>query len=336
MKYIKPYFYDDFKCKCDKCTDTCCAGWEVDIDSDSYSKYKSVTGDFGKRLNDSINVTDGQPCFKLDKNDRCVFLDHNGLCDIYSNLGEEYLCEICSEHPRFYDFFDGVTEIGLGLCCERVCELLFETDKPVTFESFEDSDNADTNEDDEIYFLIREKCFEIIQNRKESLKTRIEKLIHYSLYAQNEIFSDSKNINKNKCRREVFAQVIKLFSETEPINEEWTVYVKDIKDNFEIIFDSCDDVEINKHEYEQMLTYMLYRHFMQSRYNGNILSVVAFCIASIMFIYLCDCKTFYEKKSVEFSDRINIVKLWSKQIEYSEENTQLLYDKSENIFFYII
>lgn len=332
MRYTKPYFYDDFKCKADKCTDTCCAGWEVDIDSESYNKYKSISSDFGKRLMDGIILSDGQPCFRLCENDRCVFLAHDGLCDIYSNLGEEYLCEICREHPRFYDFFEGVTEIGLGLCCERVCELIFASDSPVTFETYEDLDDADTNEDDTLYFLIREKCFKIIQNRNEPLSTRIKNLICYSLSVQNELFSDSKSVNEQKCIKELFTEVVKLFSETEPINEEWTEYIKDIENCFDTIFVANGDININEYEYEQILTYMLYRHFMQSRFSGNILSVVAFCIISIMFIYLCDCKTFYEKRKIELSDRINTVKLWSKQIEYSDENTQLLFDKAGDVF----
>ena len=48
MIYLKPYFYDYFKCKADKCTDTCCAGWEVDIDADSFEKYGNIGGEFGK------------------------------------------------------------------------------------------------------------------------------------------------------------------------------------------------------------------------------------------------------------------------------------------------
>lgn len=331
MIYRKPYFYDDFKCKADKCTDTCCAGWEVDIDSESYKKYKTVGGRFGTRLIEGIDFTDGQACFKLCKNDRCIFLDNNGLCDIYSELGEEYLCEICREHPRFYDFFDGITEMGLGLCCEKVCELMFSSEKPVTFESYEEDFDSDVNDEDKLYFFIREKCFEIIYDRKKSLHDRIIDLIEYAVSVQNDIFADEYVFNSSKNIKDMAFAVVKIFTETEAINDEWDIFIKETQDNFEKIFSVRNDVELKEYEYEQILTYILYRHFMKSRFCANILHPVCFSIISIIFIFLCDCKTFSEKNYYDKSDRIYNVKLWSKQIEYSEENTQYLFDKSLNI-----
>lgn len=32
MKIRVPDYYDEFECIADKCTDTCCAGWQVDVD----------------------------------------------------------------------------------------------------------------------------------------------------------------------------------------------------------------------------------------------------------------------------------------------------------------
>lgn len=332
MIYTKPYFYDNFKCKADKCTDTCCAGWEVDIDSESYEKYKSVSGEFGKRLNDGIEFDGEQACFKLCENDRCIFLAKNGLCDIYSELGEEYLCEICREHPRFYDFFDGITEMGLGLCCEKVCEMIFASERKVTFESYEDGKDS-IDEEDEVYFYIREKCFEIICNREKSFWNRIFDLIEYAVSVQNDIFADEYNFEPEKDIKEVFFAVVKMFAETEPINDEWECFIKEIQNNFEKIFSVRNDVRFKEPEYEQILTYILYRHFMKSRFSGNILSAVCFGIVSIIFIYLSDCKIFSEKNEYTDSDRINNVKLWSKQIEYSEENTQYVFDNALNIIF---
>ena len=35
MKFIKPNFYDAFHCTAAACSDTCCAGWEIDVDPDT-------------------------------------------------------------------------------------------------------------------------------------------------------------------------------------------------------------------------------------------------------------------------------------------------------------
>lgn len=328
MIYTKPYFYDDFRCKADKCTDTCCAGWEVDIDEESYEKYKNFSGTFAERLNDGIDISGNVPCFRLCENERCVFLNKSGLCDIYSELGEDYLCEICSEHPRFYDFFDDVTEMGLGLCCEKVCEMIFSSEKPVTFESCLDDENFYIDDDDKLYFMFREKIFEIIYNRELPLYDRIKNLIEYAVSVQNEIFADNYVFNSEVDIAVLFNSVVKMFSETEPINDEWNNFIKDIYNNINIILTVKDDVKFKEYEYEQMLTYILYRHFMKSRFGGNILPAVCFSIVSLIFIYLADCKIFSDNKEFTFQDRKNSVKLWSKQIEYSEENTQCIFDKS--------
>lgn len=37
-------------------------------------------------------------------------LDQNKLCDIYSELGEEALCEVCTEYPRFVVEYGDVRE----------------------------------------------------------------------------------------------------------------------------------------------------------------------------------------------------------------------------------
>ena len=49
-----PEYYEKFSCIASRCKDSCCAGWEIDIDEDSYAYYNSVEGKFGKRLKESM------------------------------------------------------------------------------------------------------------------------------------------------------------------------------------------------------------------------------------------------------------------------------------------
>ena len=35
-----PDYYNKFHCIADQCKDSCCIGWEIMIDPDSYEKYK--------------------------------------------------------------------------------------------------------------------------------------------------------------------------------------------------------------------------------------------------------------------------------------------------------
>lgn len=118
---------DKFSCIADKCKHSCCIGWEIDIDDETYELYKNVEGDFGRRLMANIRTEGGCHSFILDDNERCPFLNDKNLCDIILNLGEEYLSDICNEHPRFYvNISECEYECGLGMCCEEAARLILE------------------------------------------------------------------------------------------------------------------------------------------------------------------------------------------------------------------
>jgi len=120
----------DFVCIADKCKHSCCLGWEIDVDDETYELYKEVPGEFGDRLRE--NIADEGDCrhFILGKGERCPFLNDNNLCDIILNLGEDYLCDICSEHPRFYVEKDGDYECGVGMCCEEAARMIITNESP--------------------------------------------------------------------------------------------------------------------------------------------------------------------------------------------------------------
>ena len=108
-----PSYYKTFQCIADKCEHSCCIGWEIDIDEDSYDYYMGIEGAFGERLKEQTVTEDEEHSFVLRKNGWCPFLDQNKLCDIYSELGEEALCEVCTEYPRFVVEYGDVREKSL-------------------------------------------------------------------------------------------------------------------------------------------------------------------------------------------------------------------------------
>ena len=97
-----PEYYNRFRCIADRCPDTCCAGWEVDVDEDMYYYYKVVPGKIGEKIRSHMVEDGDEKYFPLTKEGRCPFLDDKNLCEIYSALGEESLCRVCTEYPRYY------------------------------------------------------------------------------------------------------------------------------------------------------------------------------------------------------------------------------------------
>lgn len=123
MRLTVPDYYDRFRCIASRCTDNCCIGWEIGIDPAALADYQSQPGAFGDRLRAAIQPGD-PPFFALTKSGRCPFLNEENLCDIYRQLGENHLCAICDQHPRFHNWFGAEKESGLGLSCEEAARLI--------------------------------------------------------------------------------------------------------------------------------------------------------------------------------------------------------------------
>ncbi|MBE6814578.1 MAG: hypothetical protein E7522_03910 [Ruminococcaceae bacterium] len=323
MLYIKPAFYDKFKCVADKCTDSCCVGWEIAVDNETMDVYKNMNTEFGCKIRENITENeDDTYSFKLLEGDRCPFLTENNLCDIILNCGEDSICYICKEHPRFYNDFQEVTEYGLGLCCEEVVRLLLENDEPLEFVAFNDEDEffvVDESEKENYnkLFNIRNEFFRILRTT-EAYNAKLEKII-----------SVAEKFCGEKIKLSDDNEILEIYEKTEPINTEWTEYFEELKKNKGKILEKekpFDEESNGDNKYSKLLSYIVFRHLLKTVFSdiADFYRYLSFCISSVRFIKLCDIKTYIEKGSVSEADRINNVKRWSKQIEYSEENIDLL------------
>ena len=127
MKLYAPAYYKRFACIADRCRHSCCVGWEIDIDDDTMQTYAAMNEGYGMTIRQSIDTTD-TPHFCLEESERCPHLNERGLCNIILSCGEQYLCDICREHPRFYNDSPLGREVGLGMACEEACRLILESD----------------------------------------------------------------------------------------------------------------------------------------------------------------------------------------------------------------
>lgn len=121
MRYLKPHYYDKFRCIADRCPDSCCEGWQIMIDDASLERYEEVEGAFGARLMASIDWKEGafRQC-----HGKCSFLNEKGLCDLQATLGEDYLCKTCAQYPRHVEEYEGLREWSLSLSCPVAAEMI--------------------------------------------------------------------------------------------------------------------------------------------------------------------------------------------------------------------
>lgn len=349
MKYHKPSFFDQFKCIGSACTDTCCAGWEIEVDETTAQGYLAEKGAFGDRLRREIGSEPGEYFFKL-KNNRCPFLNKENLCDIFINLGEDRLCDICREHPRFYNWFGDYTEVGLGLCCEEAERLLFSDSKPLTFVEEVHTDASDLldDESEECEQMLEERkaIFSILQNRKKNIGARLKRLLLQLPYADEMLlltvpileWDDPESITKldynakpsTNTLKSSALFLIRFFGGMESLDETWPSMMKELEQNIDSLIDvdkAAEFIQFMKgenrlYEYEHIAVYLVYRYYPEILFDGQIEAKILFAAASICLLFLMDLQCFQKNTAYTQQDRIELVRRFSKEIEYCPENME--------------
>lgn len=336
MILIKPDYYDVFKCKADKCTDNCCIGWEIDIDENTDNLYKNINSDFGKYLNSMIDRTGKVPFFILDKNERCSLLDENNLCKIISNLGENYLCDICRLHPRFVWDFENIKEVGLGLCCERTCEILIEkTENTAFIKEIDDNDKIDSSL--KVLLEIQNSVIRLIQNNLIPLEQRLNSLAFCSSLSQkyfdNRKFKEAALCFKPNPNAKSFSvfPFLEFLPKLEIMDNKWKELLSELKNKYNEILSAENNFNktFKKNEiiYENITAYFVFRYFLGAVYDEDIFSTLMFAYFSVKIIKMCDILKWLENKNnLSNNDRIMNMKLYSKEIEYSTENMDSIRD----------
>ena len=164
MKIIAPDYYKEFHCIADKCHHSCCVGWEIDIDEESLQRFQKIE-EIQKEIAYAENPEE-MPHFRLMPGERCPFLQENGLCRMICHYGEEILCQICADHPRFRNFWEDRIELGLGLVCEEAARIILEREKAMRLEVLEDDDEEVELPDEEAWLLdLRQQLMDAVEER---------------------------------------------------------------------------------------------------------------------------------------------------------------------------
>ncbi len=207
MKVMTPCYYKDFRCIAGACTDTCCAGWDVDVDKDSYRYYKTVKGAFGKRLKSvMVPSQDGECTFTLKEGGRCPFLNDDNLCDLYIELGEDKLCETCAEFPRFINDYGNIREIGIAPSCKTAGELMFSYKDELAFDTAEDDSLTPAPNDIDAYTYMqlrqaRVVAFGIISDRDISIFERLMLYLDYAKRIQKHLYAERDELISGVAKR---------------------------------------------------------------------------------------------------------------------------------------
>lgn len=293
MRYRYPDFYFDFECIADKCRHSCCKDWEIVVDEDTIEKYSSLPERQATEIVGQIAFKDGEYCMKLRENGCCPFLESSGLCRLILEYGEDYISDICSEHPRFYNDFENCTETGLGLCCEEVCRLLFLGNAPLEFIEIADEDEEIRPDDRENYTLgFREECLNALVNGKEKGFTGLLETLFPGKALPN---------IKDLCS---------FLKKLEILDPEWKNRLDRVAQYEAVTVLPGEDIR-----YIRLFQYLLYRQSPDCSGEDELKEAALFSICAVMLIFAAECC------GEDFSDT---VRMFSSEIEYSDENIGLI------------
>lgn len=127
---LVPRYVTQFQCTGGNCPDTCCAGWQVPIDRDSFRDYRRVTHPALKPLFQTYLVQVDKDSYPhhgrintRTSEKRCVMLSEENLCSIQKVLGEDALSDTCHVYPRSVVQFGDRVEQSLTLSCPEAARL---------------------------------------------------------------------------------------------------------------------------------------------------------------------------------------------------------------------
>ena len=292
MISIYPTIYHAFQCKADQCENTCCQLWTIDIDEPTAERYHSMTGSLGESLRQAITVDDEGSHFIFSKaQPMCPLLNEKGLCKVVLELGEEGLCDTCHMHPRFYKYIEDLELCGVGLSCEASVELLAQQE-PMDFLLF-------TIEDDHNEFNSEERL--TLHNIFELLAFDLDpNLFQYT----------------PKPSKQSFKELLDLYKQTEPIDENWTAQVNTLSSKLDQLIASVQTYiqQEDMRLFNKVYQYILYRQIdMLSDYSLE--SILAYAKDGTDYILIASALEGHPLKQVA---------RWSQQIEYDEDNVVLL------------
>ena len=255
-------------------------------------RYHSMTGSLGESLRQAITVDDEGSHFIFSKaQPMCPLLNEKGLCKVVLELGEEGLCNTCHMHPRFYKYIEDLELCGVGLSCEASVELLARQE-PMDLLLF-------TMEDDHNEFNSEERL--TLHNVFELLAFDLDpNLFQYT----------------PKPSKQSFKELLDLYKQTEPIDENWTAQVNTLSSKLDQLITSVQTCI--QHEdmslFNKVYQYILYRQIdMLSDYSLE--SILAYAKDGTDYILIASALDGQPLKQVA---------RWSQQIEYDEDNVELL------------
>ncbi len=341
MKRVAFDYVNQFYCLAGSCPDTCCKDWQIILDQDTIEKYRTVEGELGEKLKNALVTEDGETMFRLE-NGHCVLLRPDGLCPVQAELGDQALCQTCFTHPRFIEEYGSTQELTLSISCPAAVRLLLEHDAPLQILTTENNETVSMpNElDADLYLALlqaRKTAFVIAQDRTLPIRKRLGLELLFATQVQDLLNEHRVNAVKTLCRRfsspasmaRQLARAQRCGIRRAQFFPCWMVLnnMEHLTSRFTRLLDAaalCHDGEdlfsLYSVQAENLLCYFLFRYFLKAVNDRQLLARVQSCVFHVLSIR----ELFRAEENTDFETLLSLASLYSKEVEHSDENLQLL------------
>lgn len=245
---ITPNYYSIFKCAQTNCPNTCCKGWTISVDNNTYNKYTKLTDSYRDNL---LNLISNETKKIYMHKYYCPFLDDDMLCKIQKKYGANYVCETCREFPRIKSNFFNILRLDMLISCPEVVKIVCGKNKisykynfsntiqtkqiKIKNESSNEKSNQNnniSNTDEDKYINFYLKYNEIISNILQRNKNINKRLFIY-LNFTNDFYNNFKKSNfnykytdiLNKYNKSYLSNLAKSFKQTKNINNIYNLFL---------------------------------------------------------------------------------------------------------------
>lgn len=322
-----PDYYEEFQCLAGDCPDTCCGAWNIVLDPAAKARFDALEGPLGDRLRTVMAQVDGEDCLVL-KDRRCPMLTRDGLCALILEHGPDFPCDVCQVHPRFTEIYGGLQETALDLSCPRAAELLLDREAPLTFQTRTDDTPPEPNDlDGELFRVLltsRNTAIAIMQDRDCTLSDRLALLLCFAdrldrslehparslglcgLYSRA-AYRRRQLIRVRRLRRfGTMTSVRQLLLAMEPLTGQFQPQVRELEKT---------DPDLHAIPLEQLTVHYLYRWWLKAACDGQLWRQAAAGVVSVLAI---------SGLARTMGDLTEAARLYTKNVEHSEENLALL------------
>ncbi len=138
---LMPTYLKQFSCIGPACEETCCKGWNIEVDKKTFKSYRNCkVGTLCKDINLHIkrnkhSTNDHNYASIKLKDGTCPMLGEDMLCRIHKEMGEKQLSSTCYFYPKLFKQVDNRVEAVLSPSCPEVGRIMLFDSEPMAFVS---------------------------------------------------------------------------------------------------------------------------------------------------------------------------------------------------------